>query len=453
MRHPKDKPGLTRRQLLRGAAAAAAGAGAAGVLAGCQNTTTPIGFCEDTGDGTVAAGGDGGGGAGLASSLVVPKPVGPGGLPLPRSTNSIEWAIVDDNPRIQDGLPTEGGTLQVFNYADYIDPALVKKFRQEFDCEVEIGTYNSSDEAVAKLNSGEVTYDVVIGLSASVIVQLQARQLMQPLNHSYLPNLAANVWPELQSPYYDIGAHFTVPYVVWQDGIGWRNDKIDTDIGAMDVPWEIFWQSEPYKGKVGILDDKRDALSMPMQRDAMARGAVADVNTEDAETIAKAGQALQELTGISNVKVTITQYQTLPEAKSWLHQCWSGDLLSGIFYYLPEGTPPEVLSFWGPESGGVVQNDFLFVTRAAERPVLAHALLNFLLDEQNAYDNFVNFNGYTPPQNTITAERLIDEGLIPPSLETAVTRPEQFTVNEALLQLTVPGEQLWDQAWSEFRAG
>jgi spermidine/putrescine transport system substrate-binding protein len=153
------------------------------------------------------------------------------------------------------------------------------------------------------------------------------------------------------------------------------------------------------------------------------------------------------------VKVTITQYQTLPEAKSWLHQCWSGDLLSGIFYYLPEGTPPEVLSFWGPESGGVVQNDFLFVTRAAERPVLAHALLNFLLDEQNAYDNFVNFNGYTPPQNTITAERLIDEGLIPPSLETAVTRPEQFTVNEALLQLTVPGEQLWDQAWSEFRAG
>jgi spermidine/putrescine transport system substrate-binding protein len=286
-----------------------------------------------------------------------------------------------------------------------------------------------------------------------VIVQLQARQLMQPLNHSYLPNLAANIWPELQSPFYDVGSHFSVPYVVWQDGIGWRNDKIDTDIGAMDVPWEIFWQSEPYKGKVGILDDKRDALSMPMQRDAMARGAVADVNTEDAETIAKAGQALQELTGISNVKVTITQYQTLPEAKSWLHQCWSGDLLSGIFYYLPEGTPPEVLSFWGPESGGVVQNDFLFVTRAAERPVLAHALLNFLLDEQNAYDNFVNFNGYTPPQNTITAERLIDEGLIPPSLETAVTRPEQFTVNEALLQLTVPGEQLWDQAWSEFRAG
>lgn len=451
MRHPKDRPGLTRRQLLRGAAAAAAGAGAAGVLAGCQNTTTPIGFCEETGEGTVAGGG-GGGETTLAASLVVPKPVGPGGLPLPRTTNSVEWAITDDNPRIADGLPSEGGTLEVFNYADYIDPGLVKKFRQQFDCKVKIGTYNSSDEAVAKLNSGEVTYDVVIGLSGSVIVQLQARQLMQPLNHSYLPNLE-NVWPELQSPFYDVGSHYTVPYTVWQDGIGWRNDKIDTDIAGMDVPWDIFWQSEAYKGKVGILDDKRDALSMPMQRDAMARGTVADVNSEDPDVIAKAGQALQELTGIANVKVTITQYQTLAEAKSWLHQAWSGDLLAGAIYYLPKGTPADVLSFWGPPSGGVVQNDFLFVTKASQRPVLAHAFLNFLLDEQNAYDNFVNFNGYTPPQKTITAERLIDEGLIPSTLENAVTRPEQFVSNEGLLQLTVQGEQLWDQAWSEFRAG
>lgn len=452
MRHPKDKPALTRRQLLRGAAAAAAGAGAAGVLAGCQNTTTPIGFCEDTGGGAVSASGDGGGST-LASSLVVAKPVGPGGLPLPRNDSSVEWAITDDNPRIADGVQPEGGTLRLFNYADYIDPGLVKKFAEEFDCKVEIGTYNSSDEAIAKLNSGAVVFDVIIGLSANAIVQLQARQLLQPLNPSYLPNLEANVWPELQSPFYDQGSHYTVPYVVWQDGIGWRNDKIDTDIAAMDVPWDIFWESGPYKGKVGILDDKRDALSMPMQRDAMGRGAVADVNTEDAETIAKAGRDLQELTGISNVKVTITQYQTLPEAKSWLHQAWSGDLLGGAFYYLPEGTPPDVLSFWGPESGGVVQNDFLCIAKASDKPALAHAFLNFLLDEQNAYDNFVNFNGYTPPQKTITAERLIDEGLIPATLETAVVRPEQYSFNQGLLALTVEGERRWEQAWSEFKAG
>jgi spermidine/putrescine transport system substrate-binding protein len=447
VRHPKDRPGLTRRQLLRGAAVAAVGTGAASALAACQNTTTPIGACDD-----VAAGSAGSGDGGLASALVVPKPVGPGGLPLPRNDNSVEWAVTDENPIIADGTQPEGGTLRVFNYADYIDPGLVKKFRRQFDCDVEIGTYNSSDEAIAKLGAGAVAYDVIIGLSGSVIVQLMARQLLQPLNHALIPNLE-NVWPQLRDPFYDRGAKYTVPYVVWQDGIGWRNDELDVDIAAKDVPWDIFWESEPWRGKVGLLDDKRDALSMPMQRDALAGGYVADVNTEDPNVIEKAGRDLQQLTDICNIKVTITDYQTLPEGKSWLHHSWSGDLLAAALYYLPEGTPPEVLSFWGPEFGGVVQNDFLAITRSAERPALAHAFLDFLLDEQNAYDNMINFNGYIPPQNGIDADRLIEEGLIPETLAGAVTRPEQFAVNQSLLQLTVEGEQLWDQAWSRFRAG
>ena len=452
MKHPKDRSGLTRRQLLRGAAGAAMGVGAAGALAACQNTTTPIGACGDGGEGTVAAGG----GTGLSSQLVVPKPVGPGGLPLPRTDNSVTWAITDDNPPIADGVKLEEGALRLYNYADYIDPGMLKRFRQQFDRKVEIGTYNSSDEAIAKLSSGQVDFDVIVGLSGSVIVQLMAKQLLQPLNHSYLPNLETNVWPQLQDPFYDRGARYTVPYVLWQDGIGWRNDKIDVDIAAMDVPWDVFWQSgEDWRGKVGLLDDKRDALSMPMQRDALARGVVADVNTEDPDIIAKAGQDLQQLTDLWNIKVTITDYQTLPEGKSWLHHSWSGDLIAASLpgFYLPPGTPPEVLSFWGPESDGIVQNDYLCITRATDRPVLAHTFLNFMLDEKNAYDNFANFNGYVPPQNGITAESLIDSGLVPDTLDSAVIRPEQFPVNDQLLALSVEGEQLWEQAWSEFKAG
>jgi spermidine/putrescine transport system substrate-binding protein len=442
MAHPKDRPGLTRAQLLRGAAAAAVGVGTAGSLAACQNTTTPIGACEDGG----VAGG---------SSLVEAKPVGPGGAPLPRNDNSVTWAIRDDNPMIPEGGKPEGGTLRLFNYADYVLPGLLRRFEKEFDCKIEgPAVYNSADEAVAKLASGTVSFDVIIGLSGSNIVHLMAQQLLQPLNHSYLPNLEKNVWPELADPFYDRGSRYTVPYVVWQDGIGWRNDKLREDVAAMDVPWDIFWESGAYRGKVGLLDDKRDGLSMPMQRDAMRNGTTLDVNTEDPELIAKAGRDLQELTDICNIKVTITDYQTLPEAKTWLHHSWSGDLLSGIFYYL-EGTgyEPDVLSFWGPETGGVVQNDFLCITRAAEAPVLAHAFLNFLLDEQNAYENFTQQNGYIPPQKAIDAEALINRGVIPESLAATVTRPEQFAVNQELLQLTVEGERLWDDAWSEFRAG
>jgi len=244
-----------------------------------------------------------------------------------------------------------------------------------------------------------------------------------------------------------------VPYVVWMDGIGWRNDVIKADIAAMDVPWDVFWHSQPYRGKVGVLDDKRDALSMPLQRDAMRSGIRPDLNTEDPLQIDRSGSDLGQLNGICNVKVTITDYQTLPEAKTVLHQSWSGDLLSGAFYYMPKGTKPDVLSFWGPDTNGVVQNDFLCIGRAAKNPVLAHRFLDFMLDERNAYNNFVNFVGYTPPQKAIDAEALIKQGLIPRSLARAVVRPDQFAANQELLQLSVEGERVWDQAWSKFKAG
>jgi spermidine/putrescine-binding protein len=204
---------------------------------------------------------------------------------------------------------------------------------------------------------------------------------------------------------------------------------------------------------VGILDDRRDALSMPMQRDAVRRGVRADLNTEDQAVVNKAQTDLSQLGAICNPKVTITDYQTLPEGKTVLHHSWSGDILGGAFYYMPKGVPPSVLSFWGPEQNGVVQNDFFCVGKTTKRPVLAHEFINFMLDEKNAYDNFVNFTGYTPPQNGIDAETLIKQGLIPKTLTEAVVRPDQFAANQELLQLSVTGQRYWDDAWSKFKAG
>jgi spermidine/putrescine transport system substrate-binding protein len=440
MGHPKDRPGLTRRQVLRGAAGSALGLGAAGFLAGCENTTEPIG---------VSAGGP----VGPAAKLVEAKPVGPGGLPLPRPDNAVTWTVTAENKPIREGRPVEKGPLNVYNYVDYLDPVTLKKFQKQYGATVRIATYNSADEAIAKLAAGAVAFDVIVGLTGSNIVNLIAQKLLQPLNHAYLPNLAKNVWPELQDPFYDRGSRYTVPYVIWMDGIGWRNDKLKEDVASMDVPWDVFWHSQPYRGKVGVLDDKRDALSMPLQREAMRTGIRPDLNTEDPALVAQAGEELSQLNSICNVKVAITDYQTLPEGKTFLHQSWSGDLLSGAFYYMPKGVKPDVLSFWGPDANGVVQNDFLCIGRAAKNPVLAHRFLNFMLDEQNAYANFVNFVGYTPPQKTIDAEALIKRGLIPKSLTRAVVRPDQFASNQELLQLSVLGERRWDDAWSKFKAG
>ena len=162
---------------------------------------------------------------------------------------------------------------------------------------------------------------------------------------------------------------------------------------------------------------------------------------------------LSDLSPICNPKVTITDYQTLPEGKTVLHHSWSGDVLAAAFYYLPKGVKADVLSYWRPEQNGVVQNDFFCVGRSSSRPVLAHAFLNFYLDEKNAYDNFVNFNGYTPPQKNLDAATLIKQGLIPKTLEQTIIPPDLFAANQELLQLSVAGERVWDDAWSKFKAG
>jgi spermidine/putrescine transport system substrate-binding protein len=85
--------------------------------------------------------------------------------------------------------------------------------------------------------------------------------------------------------------------------------------------------------------------------------------------------------------------------------------------------------------------------------VLAHAFLNFMLDEKNAYDNFVQFNGYVPPQNNIDGDALVKQKLIPHTLSTAIVRPDQFAANQELLALSVAGTTRWQNAWSNFKAG
>ncbi len=76
-----------------------------------------------------------------------------------------------------------------------------------------------------------------------------------------------------------------------------------------------------------------------------------------------------------------------------------------------------------------------------------------MLDKKNAYDNFVQFNGYTPPQNTIEGDALLKQGLIPKSLAPAILRPDQFANNQELLALSVAGTNRWQDAWSKFKAG
>jgi len=368
------------------------------------------------------------------------------GLPLARRDHPVTWPIYPDNPPIASGLqPENNATLKIYNWADYIYKSVVNDFARHYRCKVQISTFNTVDEALAKIRTGQVDFDVYFP-DPSLLGKLVVSKLIRPLNHDYIPNLS-NVWPNLQSPFYDVGSRYTLPYTIYTTGIGWRNDHVPVDIPSMSNPYDVLWDPT-YKGKVYLLDDYRETISM-----ALLKNSVTDINTGDPKLIDMAREDLTKLNSLVGVKLDTSDYTDLPEGSSWIHQAWSGSMVSAQ-YYLPKGTPVSALSYWYPPSGaGVIGQDNIAILKSGRNPVLAHLFLNWMLDSKNAYSNFVNFNGYQPPMNDISPERLVSDGAVPKNLTTAVVGPQDFDKGFTILELSPTVDALWHSAYQQFQAG
>ena len=408
--HPREGVGgtlLSRRRLLQvGALAAVAGGG---VLAGCGRERNPVSAA---------------------------------GIALSRPDNPVRLPFHPDVPAIADGLaPETGGVLKIFNYAEYLNPDVVTAFGQEHGVEVEVTTFVTQDEALAKLATPGLDFDIYFP-TTDIIGKAVAAKLLQPLNHTYLPNLA-NAWSALQDPFYDLGSQYSVPYVAFTTGIGYRTDVVDS------LPangWDLMWDTK-HAGKVYLLEDPREALSLAMLREGKF-----DLNTEDPGTIARAGEVLAALVDAVNVKVGISAYQLLADGQASVHHAWSGDIVNAQ-YYLPDGVGPEILGYWYPEDlQGPVGTDTIAIPASATKPVLAHLFLNHLLDNDVAVQNF-GYTGYQPALSVATPDLLVGDGWIPENLVSAVITPDHYSKGLQELQLSPDGEALWLDEWAKFRAG
>jgi spermidine/putrescine-binding protein len=227
------------------------------------------------------------------------------GIPLLSACGGDDDEGSAENEPIADGLDPESGPLRLFNYADYVNPEVVAAFEEEYGVSVEITTFDVDSEAITKLANGSVEVDVFHSAAPNTLDRLIAGGLLQPLNRSYLPNFS-NVLPSFQDPWYDPGSVYTVPYTVFSSGIGYRADRVDpADVESQG--WDVLWNPK-YKGVTSILDDYREGIAL-----ALLRAGVTDVNTTDPDLIAQAGEALNELVDLMNIKVNIEAYKDIPE--------------------------------------------------------------------------------------------------------------------------------------------
>jgi spermidine/putrescine transport system substrate-binding protein len=404
-RTPKpDEGAISRRQLL----ATGAGLALGGMLAGCSSTN-PAG----------------------AST----------GPPLPRQNSPVKWPVYTDNKPIASSLvPEEGATLQLYNWVAYINEAVVKSFCKKHSCNYSITTFNTIEEALAKLASGQLKFDVFFP-TVSVLGQLVAAKMIRPLNPTYIPNMA-NAWADYRNPFYDQGWQYTTPYSIYTTGIAWRKDKVN-----LSPSWNMPWQGARYKGKVAVLDDYREALSL-----ALLRAGNLNLNTTSTAQIQAAGNALRQLSALTNVRIDNNDYTDVPTGKTWIHHAWSGDMASSN-QYLPKGTSVDTLGYWfPPDKKGPVANDLMVNLTGGANPVLAHKFIDYMLDVSNALENY-SYVGYMQPLTEVTPAKLTSEKLLPPQLASTVVLPDYFRHGIFQLELPAAANAVWESTWNTFSKG
>jgi len=182
---------------------------------------------------------------------------------------------------LSNGIASAAGELQLFNWGDYTNPELLKKFEAETGIKVTVTDYDANDTALAKVEAGGGGYDLVVP-SANYIPIYIEKGLIQKLDLSKLPN-HANIAPEWMDVPWDPGRNFSVPWQWGSAGVAVNTDAYSGDINTsaifLDPPAELV-------GKVNVTPEMNDILSLAI----MYVGG--QPCTEDKEVLKKARDAL-----------------------------------------------------------------------------------------------------------------------------------------------------------------
>jgi spermidine/putrescine transport system substrate-binding protein len=382
---------ISRRSVLKAMAAGGTSAAIAPILAAC-------------------------GGSGASPS--------PTGTPAPTPTAAPgETPAATPSPTPQ---PTPEGALNVYNYTDYIGEDVISGFEQQTGIKVTYDFFDTYETMTAKISTGNSGYDITFATGVDVPGFL-ARGLVQPLDHSLLPNLV-NLGAEWQSPDYDPGNAHSVPYMWWTTGYGYDTARISDELTSWAALFDAQW-----KGHLAMLDDYRETFAVALIRLGHS------VNTTSDAELDAALAMLQEQKPLLR-KYTADDIGDLSSGDVWLCHAWGADVASAA-------TERDTLVYVLPAEGAIRGSDAMVLLENAPHPIAAHAFINYMLDAQVSAAN-TNYIYYMGPNEA--AKQYID----PAILEDPTLNPDKAAIDklQELLDLG-PDLQKYQERWTRLRAG
>lgn len=316
----------------------------------------------------------------------------------------------------------ETPVLHVYTWADYIKPEVVQRFERENRCRVVIDTYDSNEAMYAKLKAGATGYDLLTPSSYQVQV-LEKQGMLQPLDHSRLPNLV-NVDREYLAIAIDSGMVHSVPYMLTNTGVGYLRSKV----GELEPTWAVFDRSD-LKGRMTMLNDMRETIGAALKSLGYSLNSTDSLQLEQAKDVVLRWK--RNLAKFEN-----EQYKGgLASGEFVLVHGYNGDLMQA------RAENPDI-AFFAPREGLSLSCDDLVIPKDAKQVELAHRFIDFLHDPEVAAENSVAIQYLCP--NAASYDRLPADFVNDPALRLA---PEVRARSEVIRDVgpdLVRYTRIWD---------
>ncbi len=268
------------------------------------------------------------------------------------------------------GCGTSKPVLRICTWSDYIDEGVVRQFEKQNECRVEIKTFDSNEEMCDSLRAGDSGFDIVTP-SSYVIPTLEQEELIQPLDHTKIPNMRKNFDRSFAEAILDPSFTYNAPYMVTYTGLVYRKDKLPK--GVTPNTWDVL-DSPALDGRASLLDDMRETIG------AALKSLDYSLNTEKQEELDKAVEVVLKWRKNAPV-LDNARYKDSVASGEWL----IGHGYSSDAAQMMRKDPN--IGFALPKEGFSVAFDEMVIPADAPQPDLAHKFINFMYTPRIAKAN------------------------------------------------------------------
>ena len=321
----------------------------------------------------------------------------------------------------------KNGELNIFIWTEYVPDSVIEKFEKETGIKVNVSTYSSNEDMLAKVKSeSEGTYDIVQP-SDYMVEQMASQGMLEELKTDELKNLS-NIGESYLNPSYDPGNKYSVPYQGGVAGIAVNTSKVKKDITSYD---DLFDSS--LKNSIVALDDYRAVIGMT------ARSMCYSMNETDPAVLSKIQDKL--LTLKNNVKLYDSDS---PKSALISGDCTVGYVWSAEIALAMEENPDIKVVY--PTEGAYLFMDNWAIPKGAKNYDNAVKFIDFMLDAENAQMVLEEFPYLSPNTKAVEAmgeDYSKNEAKNPPA--------EVIKKGEYVKNLDADTLKIYDEMWTKLK--